>query len=534
MSSLKIEVEDAVLQSGLETLPVQAQPEPSLEPAKRRLAIRRASLLLLISLVAVGINGYHPYGEDAAIYVAGIKQASRPNLYGSSSAFIAPFFRLSLFSDWNAWIIRTLHLPLAYFLFGMQIATTWLLLYACWQLARRCFPPARRETDGASREAWAAVLLVAACLSIPVAGSSLFIMDPYLTGRSFSTPLTLLAICACLDEKRFLTVLLLALVALFHPLMSIYAIGFVLLLWAVKRRSWTGVAGLIIAVMCTGAVIQYSQRTVVESAAYQAAVASRYYFFLYRWQWYELLGVIAPLVLLAGSCYWLRRGASLDRIVLAKTCVLVGAISIVASLVFARPSSHSHLIAALQPIRIFLLIYLCMFLLLGGLIGRHILGRVAWRWVLLFAGTGAGIAFVQHQAYPYSAQVELPWMVSHNAWNRAFVWIRDNTPADAVVALDADYIHAPQEDAQGFRAIAERSSLADRSKDGGASAVFRQLADRWMTEQTATTNLNQIDDAERRRRLAPFHVGWMVLQAGSSTSMPCPFEDEVVKVCRLR
>ena len=35
------------------------------------------------------------------------------------------------------------------------------------------------------------------------------------------------------------------------------------------------------------------------------------------------------------------------------------------------------------------------------------------------------------------------------------------------LALDAQYITKPGEDAQGFRAIAERSALPDYSKDGG-------------------------------------------------------------------
>ena len=60
-------------------------------------------------------------------------------------------------------------------------------------LARRCF--ARAEAQ------WGAVLLVTLCLTVPVAGSSLFLMDPYVTSRSISTPVTLLAVVACLDRR---------------------------------------------------------------------------------------------------------------------------------------------------------------------------------------------------------------------------------------------------------------------------------------------------------------------------------------------
>jgi hypothetical protein len=492
-------------------------------------------------MAAVAIGGYHPYAEDAGIYVAGIKLASNPGLYGGSGFFIAPFLTASLFTHLNAWILSSLHLPIEYLLFTMLLLTTWLLLYGCWELAKLCFH--RRH------ERWAAFFLVAACLSLPVAGSSLFMMDPYLTGRSFSTPLTLLALCACLQGRTARAALLLLLVALFHPLMAIYATGFVLMLWAVQHQSWLGAAALLASAAAAGLAVQYSQRAVTESPAYRAAALSRDYFYLARWQWYEIFGLIAPLILLTAYARWHSNektfgsippdalapvSAPQHAVALATTCVLVGAASITVSLVFARPDSQSHLVAALQPIRPFLLIYCCMFLLLGGTIGRLCGSRHVRRWAVLFATVAIGLAWVQRQAYPASPHLEMPWSASTNGWTRAFLWIRANTPPDAVFALDADYIHSPGEDAQGFRAIAERASLADRSKDGGAAAVFPQLAERWSAERTATTGLDHLSDAERLRRLAPFHVDWIVLNSAAATSMPCPFQNAAVKVCRLQ
>ncbi len=527
MPSLKIDEEEAVLQprvaSGLDP---SEQPAGDTPRFASRNGVRHAAQLLLAALGAVAISGYHPFGEDAGIYVAGIKSAANPGLYGNSGAFIAPYLRVSLFPQIGAWLVRSLHLPLEVFLFAAQILTTWLLLFACWELARHCFD--RRE------ERWAAVLLTAACLSIPVAGTSLFLMDPYLTSRSFSTPLSLLAIAACLDRSFLRTAFLLLLIGLFHPLMVLYAAFFVLLLWAVQVRSRPGAAAILATGLAAAAAIHFSQRTYVESIAYQNAVLSRYYFFLSEWQWYELFGLAAPVLILAAYASRRKAVTAAGGVYLAKTCVIFGLVSIALSLLFARPVGHSHLIAALQPLRPFLLIYFCMFLLLGGLIGGALLKRSSWLFAILLASIGTGLAFAQHQIYPASAQVELPGLVSHNGWTRAFLWIRDNTPQDARFALDADYIRVPGEDSQGFRAIAERGSLADQSKDGGAAAVFRQLADRWWVEQTATTGLNQMDDSERLRRLAPFHVDWVVLNADAPTHLDCPFIDDAVRVCRLR
>lgn len=529
MSSLKAAVQDETQSRGpiAETTSRAALVWPS-SVAARLLGLRfaRAALLLLLAFATIAIDGYHPYSEDAGIYVSGIKQAIHPGIYGSSSFFILPYLQISLFPDLSAWIVRSMHLPLEDLLFALQILTTWLLLFACWALAKRCFE--------APTERWAALLLTAVCLSVPVAGSSLYLMDPYLTGRSFSTPLSLLALVACLDRKFGRTALLLVLIGIFHPLMVVYATSFVLVLVAAQRRTRVGLVALSACAIAAGVAVQFSQRSYTESVAYENAVGSRYYFFLANWHWYEQIGVAAPLVLLGAFALWRQRPGSPASAALATGAVALGATSIVVALLFAREQSHSHLVAALQPLRPFLLIYLCMFLILGGVFGRFVLKQHPWRWFLLFAGAAVGLGIVQHLAYPNSAHLELPGSVSSNGWVRAFVWIRENTPTDAVFALDADYIHAHGEDGQGFRAIAERNSLADRSKDGGAAAVFRQLAELWMDQQSATTDLNQIDDAERLRRLAPYHVDWIVLNAGASTQMQCPFIDDAVKVCHLR
>jgi hypothetical protein len=250
------------------------------------------------------------------------------------------------------------------------------------------------------------------------------------------------------------------------------------------------------------------------------------------------VGLGAPLALLALYGWWREEDddPSLPRradTTLALGSIAIGVIAIALCLLFARPASHSHLMATLQPILSFLFVYYCMFLLLGGLLGQHWLQRVAWRWTLLACALGGLMYSLEHATYPALAQVELPWVESRNPWAEAFLWVRHNTPTDAVVALDADYIQADGENAQGFRAIAERSSLADFSKDGGSASIFPALAEKWMVEHTADTGLSQMSDAERARRLAPFHVSWVILQQPAATRLECPYENERVKVCRL-
>ena len=75
-----------------------------------------------------------------------------------------------------------------------------------------------------------------------------------------------------------------------------------------------------------------------------------------------------------------------------------------------------------------------------------------------------------------------------------------NTPKDAVFALDAEYITKPGEDAQSFRAIAERSALPDFSKDGGVVTNKPELAAEWLQGQVAQAGLNAEPDAQQDRR----------------------------------
>jgi hypothetical protein len=140
---------------------------------------------------------------------------------------------------------------------------------------------------------------------------------------------------------------------------------------------------------------------------------------------------------------------------------------------------------------------------------------------------------IQGRKYPGAHHYEMPWGGPVGGWGQAYVWIRNYTPANAIFALDADYINAKGEDTAGFRAITDRGSLADDTKDGGAAAAFPQLAEKWMRERTADTNISGLSDHDRIERLVPLGVTWIVLKQSASTKFSCPFQNNVVKVCQL-
>ena len=74
--------------------------------------------------------------------------------------------------------------------------------------------------------------------------------------------------------------------------------------------------------------------------------------------------------------------------------------------------------------------------LIGGLAGEYVLCRVRWRWLSLFVPLATAMFLLQWSAFPDSIHIEWPGFNYANSWTSAFRWIRDNTPKDAVFALD--------------------------------------------------------------------------------------------------
>jgi hypothetical protein len=184
------------------------------------------------------------------------------------------------------------------------------------------------------------------------------------------------------------------------------------------------------------------------------------------------------------------------------------------------------------------LVYLLMFLIAGGLIGQHVLGKHLYRWVLLFIPLSAGMFYAQRQMHPSTAHLELPGRAPSNDWLRAFAWIRQNTPANTLFALDPYYMQLPGEDFHGFRALAERSTLADMIKDPGMVARIPSLAPRWQRETEATSNWQNFQPADFESLKNAFGVSWVMLSKSdartqSSAGMICPYENGSVKVCQV-
>jgi hypothetical protein len=517
----------------------------------KRLKEWRFGALLVsgLTLFAVAVGGYHPFAEDGGLYVAGVKRLLDPSLYPYGTEFVLEPTRLSLFAKAVAGMVRESHLALPVVLVGLHMASVWVTLAAAWMLAGRCWK-GRKARAGA-------VVLLACWLTLPVAGTALMLMDPYVTARSFSTPCMMLALVGMLDATEWdgtaarrwrgfaLWGASLAVATAMHPLMAMYAAGATLMLGCVRSSmrgvSVWGTVALSGAGIALAACVQAMARP--ESAEYVRVALTRTYWFPAEWRWFELVGLAAPLVILA-AVGW-TQAANAGR-ALARMAVAAGATACVIAMLFARAGAATHLVARMQPLRAFQIVYVVMVLALGARLGETLLRRSAWRWAAAMVLLGGVMLGAARDAYPNTSHLELPGMESRNAWVQAFAWIREKTPRDALFALDADYINARQDDAQCFRAIAERSALPDYSKDGGEASIAPELTGAWQVGQAAQQGLSgrlqarwgatdgAKADVARVRALAPLGVTWLVMRDRAVTDFVCPYANDVVKVCRLR
>jgi hypothetical protein len=486
----------------------------------------------LISLTVLGIlvQGYHPGFEDDAYYLAAIKNNLNPALFPHDADFFRVLFQATIFDKLIAFFIRFTHIPLLWGLFFWQCAATFLILWGCWRIARRCFDEVYEQ--------WAAVALVAALLTLPVSGSGLSLTDQHLHPRALATALILAAIVAVLDARKILAGVLLLLAFPLHLNMTPFGVSYCFfLMWTPQMwkqlkvpRPQGSVAAFALLLIPLGWLFEPS------SDAWRQAEATRNFYFLVRWHWYEWLGIVGPLVLLWWFCSLALSRSSLPKSdVLARVAermVYFDTFQFAVALILMLPPRLERL-RSLEPMRFLHLVYLMFVLLSGGLLARYILKRSVLRWLLLFVPLSLGMFYAQRQLYPGTVHLELPGRSSGNDWVEAFNWISHNTPVDSHFALDPRYMEMPGEDYHGFRAVAERSVLADAIKDPCIVVRVPSLGPRWLREMHAQDGWRNFQKPDFLRLKSEFGVNWVVLTNPPATGMTCPYSNDRLSVCRV-
>ena len=475
-----------------------------------------AIILLVVTAAAVAVHGYHPYAEDAEIYLPGVEKTLNPDLFPVGSDFFQSHASLTLFPHLIAGSVQLTHLPLAYALFAWQVLSIFLLLLGAWQLTGSLF--------FSSRARWGAVAFLASLLTMPVAGTALYILDPYVNPRNLAAFISLFAIANLLEGRLVRAAIWLAIGIAVHPLMGSFPVVLSFLLLVEKKFERPTLA--------LTALLPFGDLLTPPTPAYHEAMRFHTFHFILQWQWYEWLGAVAPAAIFWAMMRWARRRKLLNLERVSRALVIYNLLYFAAALVISVPKSFEAL-ARVQPLRSLHLLYMLLVLAGGGLMAEHILKDRVWRWLLLFLPLSGGMFYAQRQLYPASAHVEWPWSTTRNPWAQAFLWIRQNTPSDAIFALDPNFMGIPGEDSIGFRALAERSRLADTHKDSGAVSMFPPLAEEWWNEYQAQVNWKHFGPPDFEGLKRQYGVSWIVLESPGVPGLNCPYRNDAITVCQL-
>jgi hypothetical protein len=473
--------------------------------------------LLLLTLGALAVHGYHPYAEDAEIYLPGIKKLLHPALYPTGSEFFESHASLTFFPNLIAASVRLTHIPFDYAIFIWYLTSIFLLLLACWEFSGICF--------GTNLARWGAVALIASLLTLPVAGTALYLMDQYLNPRNLAAFAAVFAVTRVLEKKYVRAAMWIIFAAAVHPLMASFAVAFCFVLFLIERFRKSAPV--------LAAAFPLANFFAPPSPAYREAMRFHISHFLPQWQWYEWVGLIAPLAVLIwfGRIARSRKLKNLERV--CHAAVVYELVYFAIALVIAIPQRFEAL-ARLQPLRSLLLVYIFMLMAIGGFVAECILKDRVWRWLLLFLPLCSGMFVAQRQLFPSTSHIEWPWAAPKNQWEQAFLWIRRNTPVDATFAIDPFYMEAPGEDRIGFRALSERSRLADANKDSGAVAMFPPLAEEWWEQFQAQKNWLHFTRTDFLQLQEKYSIGWAVLPTPQTLGFPCPYANQTVTVCRIQ
>jgi hypothetical protein len=488
-----------------------------------RTRFRTFALLLAFAVLAIAVMGYHPGIEDDCVYLAAVKSDLNPSLYPHDADFFRIQLQATMFDKWVAGVVSLTHIPLAVTDFLLQFASIGLILAGCWSIARVLFAEARAQ--------WASVAMVCAMLTLPVAGTALYLADQHLHPRNLATALTLLAVSRLLqDERRWQAVPLLLLSFVLHPIMGVLGISFCVFLTVTQLEPvhvWLrSLRDSLAAAIPLGWIFESP------TPSWHKALETRSYFFLYKWTWYEWLGALAPLFL-----FWLlwrvaRKRGDERMACFALAVFAYGVFQQICAMILLGSPALVRL-TPLQPMRYLQLVYVFMVLIAGGLLGKFFLKASTLRWATFLVVFNGGMFAAQRALFASSPHLELPGVRAANPWLQAFTWIRVNTPADAYFAVDPQYMAAPGEDYHSFRALAERSQLADAIKDTAVVTQVPDLGPAWEQQVAAEADWQhfQLDDFERLK--STFGVDWALVSYPQPSGLVCPWHNGQLAVCRI-
>ena len=495
--------------------------------------------MLLFTLLGFAVMGYHPGAEDDGVYLAAVKADLNPALFPHDADFFRVQLQATQFDYCMAAFVRATGISIPLAELTWHLISLFLILWACSRIAHVLFDEARAE--------WASVALVAAMFTLPVAGTALTLVDQYLHPRALATALVLIAVERILACRQWQAIPFLILAFTMHPIMAAMGTSFSFFLIIVtteREQKWLdrkgssarqngsddeSKAGTNNAFVST---IPLSWVFDAPNPSWRKALDAKDYLHLSRWAWFEWLGAVAPIFI-----FWLiwrisltRREMALARFSLA--VLLYGVFQFSIALIMGCTPALIRFLP-LQPMRFLHLIYFFLVLTGGGFLGKFILKTAVLRWVVFLLVINGSMFYAQRQLFSESPHVEFPGRPASNPWLQAFDWISQNTPSNAYFALGAEYMGQPGEDYHSFRALAERSQLADADKDTAVVGQVPKLAPAWERQVAAQQGWESFTLADFERLKADFGVDWVLVKYPRPAGLACRWHNSTLAVCQL-
>lgn len=490
----------------------------------------RIALLTFFAALGFFVMGYHPGAEDDSVYLTAVKSDLNPGMYPHDSSFFKLQLETTIFDTSMAAFVRATGMPVGTAELLFQALSVFLIVWACWTIVCQLFE------DATAR--WAGIAVVTAMFTLPVAGTALFIADQYLHPRNPATALILFGVSRILAGRRWQAVPFLLAAFVLHPLMGALGVSFCVALSLtlfeplhaglrlIRERFVPAPATPLAAAIPFGWVFSPPTQIWLDS------LRSRHWYRLYQWTWYEWLGAIGPLVIFWAVSQIARKQRDVRLSRFAAAILAYGIFQQAIAMIILGPEQLIGL-STLEPMRFLHLIYIFMALVGGAYLGRCFLKANLWRWAAFLLVANGGMLFAQRQLFAGTEHLELPGRASANQWLQAFVWIKRNTPEKAYFALDPNYMAAPGEDYHSFRALAERSTLADAIKDTSVVTKVPELGPDWHTQVAAQTGWSQFKLADFERLKSTFGVDWVLVSYPQPAGLNCRWHNDRLSVCRV-
>jgi hypothetical protein len=498
---------------------------------QRKWLIQEALPVVLFTAVGLLAMGYHPGAEDDGVYLPSIKADLNPGLFPHDAAFFKLQMRTSVFDTWMAHFVHWTAMPVAWSALLWQTLSILLFVWASWKIVCQLFDePAAR---------WGGVAMLAAMFTLPVAGTAIFIMDQYLHPRNLADAFILFGVSRILAGKWWQAVPLAVLAFMLHPLMGAFGLSFCAFLSGVSSGWVREKVGSVFVQLApeneatAAGLIPFGWIFDPPSRTWLRALRSRHWFRFYEWKWYELLGAFAPLALF-GLLIRVARQQGREKLARFATAVFIYAAFQQAIAVVILGPRDLVALSTLEPMRYLQLVYVFMALIGGAYLGLYVLKARVWRWAVFLLLANGSMFYVQRQLFAATPHIEWPSAAPSNEWLQAFSWIQKNTPTDAYFALDPMYMAAPGEDYHSFRALAERSQLADGIKDTSVVTKVPEIGPTWETQLDAQSGWPNFQLADFERLKQRFGVDWVLVHyPHPPAGLECRWHNAALAVCQI-